>query len=242
MKSKAELRPGFLTDPEWLRTVNCCPAGLYGYAVLRKPLGSDCVRLNIKVVADQFDVRHATAHAWLEQLEGWNLTWRHPVRYAVCLHFHKAGDYRGGVWVPVEATHLEFHTPSITEIRNPVCPDTSTEIRNPEAGRITVSPREDYVKAYSSILQRKRRSRLKGPSPVFSPIKSSPGAAAPRTPDGARVGALTAAEREEFSRDVDSLPDPLRRVFTKIRDRIAPSGAPSSATAGLRLEDSADEA
>lgn len=246
-KTRVELRPGFFTDRAWLRSANCYPGGFYGYAQWRKPYKRDCVFLNLKSVAEDFGINRDTLREWLNLLENLNLVWRHQARnekgaHGVCLHFRKPGDYVRDAWTPVEPSHEDQYfrcreNPSTQPTQVPGIPVTSN------SGAGISRHLADQVPGFpgSSLSKRAPMRRLRRLPIESSPLKHPQSAAASRTPDGARGDALTEAEREEFARDVAALPDPLRRVFSKIKDRIAPSGAPASATAGLRLEDSADE-
>lgn len=170
---KLELRRGLLFGPR-LQTLACNALGFYLYIVARKPFGSDCVALAENLVALDFGVSDRTIRKWLEALAVERLAWHHRARGALCVHILKAGDHSGNDWVPAMTTHADRKKTSGCDR-----PESSGQggADRPESSGPT-GPKVPVTGGPSTKPQNRT-----------TPENLSPGAAAPRTPDGMRGGA-----------------------------------------------------
>jgi hypothetical protein len=170
---KLELRRGLLFGPR-LQSIACNALGFYLYLVLRKPFGGDCVFLATSLAAADFGVHERSIRKWLEELAAENLAWHHRRQHDLCIHILKAGDHAGDDWKAATPTHQD---------RRPVRPQTPGLSPAPNARTGPFSP------ARTGRSVRPQTPGLGGA--LFLPQESTPrenppGAAAPRTPDGAR--------------------------------------------------------
>lgn len=243
-KPKLELRPGFLTDAAWLSTVHRHPGGFYMHALFLKPFKRDCVFLSATKAAVSFSVARRVITDWLLVLEELGLIWRHQARgpdaeHGICIHFNKAGDYHGTLWVPVEPSHLNRWEancqPDVVQVggKPPTSHSGERQTANLRAQVRGTPP--------TSVRKHRRGKHLRVLSSRISALEHQQVVAATRTPDGAHGDALTDEEKQQALREIEAMPDELRRGFTSFRDRIAAAAAPTGAQDGLRLDEKADE-
>lgn len=199
-RHKVELRHGLLFGPR-LTTICCNPLGFYLYLLIRKPFGSDCLLLNAKLAAGDFDVKRQTLAEWLEALWAEQLAWGHRGQHATCVHIEKAGDHRGNDWIACPPTHGE-HRPAPVPRPVPVR-RTARAVRGSDGrwsgqlkggsdvrhnGQLKGSDVRSY--GHSDVRHNGQLNASLYLAPDSkAPKESSPGAAAPRVPDGPRGGA-----------------------------------------------------